>query len=166
MNIYFILFNLMTSLSEEYTFAGEAWLEYEDKQLIQEYTVDNLPLMEISKIHKRLPGGIVSRLRKLNLVAIRSQTRGYLEYQQSELYKEICRNNGGSKRSRMKKINNLIHETLPPLPLSDTDSDCKSVSKRSLSEISLLKKDISEINKKVDKILELMNALYDFESGQ
>ena len=152
------------SLSQDYIFAGEPWLDYEDKQLTKEYTIDQLKLMEIAKIHKRMPGGIVSRLKKLNLISMRQHTRGYSEYKDSELYKEICKTNEDKKKNPhnkpdMNKINKLILETLPKLPASDSESDCASVSKKSLSEIT-------ELNKKVDKILEIMNALYEFESSQ
>jgi hypothetical protein len=151
------------SLSQEYTFAGEPWLDYEDKQLSKEYTTDKLTLMQIAKIHKRMPGGIVSRLKKLNLISMRQHTRGYSEYQSSELYKEICKNNDENRKNPrnkrdMNKINNLILETLPKLPASDSESDTASV--------SLIRNDLIELNKKVDKILEIMNALYEFESSQ
>ena len=148
---------MTTLLSDEYTFAGESWLDYEDNQLIKEYKTEEKSLMEISKIHKRMPGGIVTRLKTLGLITVRSHTRGYIEYQRSDLYKEIVRNNAGKKgkKQEVKQNNdkeltrksNLILETI------------------TTSHISTIRNEISVLNKKVDKVLVMMNALYEFESS-
>jgi len=79
-------------IKKEYCFAGRAWTYTEEEQLKKEYTIDKLNLMELSKLHKRLPGGITSRLRKLNLINFAQETRGYTEYQRSELYKLVTEN--------------------------------------------------------------------------
>jgi len=149
---------MTTLLSDEYTFTGEPWLDYEDDQLIKEYKTEEKSLMEISKIHKRMPGGIVTRLKTLGIITVRSHTRGYIEYQRSDLYKEIVRNNAGKKgkKQEVKQNNdkeltrksNLILETI------------------TTSHISIIRNEISVLNQKVDKILEMMNALYEFESSK
>ena len=68
--------------------AGKPWNLSEESQLIKEYTIDKLSLMEMSKIHKRMPRGIISRLRKLNLNYMEHMVRGYSEFKQSDLFKE------------------------------------------------------------------------------
>ena len=80
--------------------AGKPWNLSEESQLIKEYTIDKLNLMELSKLHMRMPGGITSRLKKLNLVQMKHMTRGYLEYQQSDLFKDT------KKEKKEKLINN------------------------------------------------------------
>jgi ribonuclease HI len=69
--------------------AGKPWDKNEESQLIKEYTIDKLTLMELSKLHKRMPGGIRSRLKKLELVPMKHMARGYSEYQQSDLFKDM-----------------------------------------------------------------------------
>ena len=74
---------------DDFKYAGTPWGFEEDQLLIKEYTVDNLNLLKICEIHKRKPGGIISRLKQLNLIDIRQNTRGYSEYLKSDLYKEL-----------------------------------------------------------------------------
>ena len=49
---------------ETFTNSGKPWEQQEDDQLNTLYNVDILDIMAISKIHKRTPGGIISRLFK------------------------------------------------------------------------------------------------------
>jgi hypothetical protein len=67
--------------------AGKSWASQEDEQLIKEYTIDKLGLLRLCEIHKRNPGGITSRLKRLNLINIRQNARGYEEFMNSALYK-------------------------------------------------------------------------------
>ena len=53
--------------AEEKTEAYLPWRPQEDRQLIREYE-ENIPLAEISRIHRRTRGAILSRLRKLRQV--------------------------------------------------------------------------------------------------
>lgn len=73
--------------------AGEPWYQEEDNQLNQLYNVELLNIMEISKIRNRAPGGIISRLCKHNYIPNRISARGYLEYQNSDMYKQIVLKN-------------------------------------------------------------------------
>ena len=57
-NTYFIY------IMETFTNSGKPWEQQEDDQLNTLYNVDILDIMAISKIHKRTPGGIISRLFK------------------------------------------------------------------------------------------------------
>ena len=58
--------------------AGKPWSYEEDKQLIKEYTVNKLNLLEICEIHKRNPGGISSRLVRLNIIDMKKNVCQYL----------------------------------------------------------------------------------------
>jgi hypothetical protein len=134
---------------EDYSLAGHPWGSIEDNQLIKEYTLDKLTVMQLSKIHKRMTGGIISRLIRLKLIDKRDNANGYLEYKQSDLYKEICRNKKENRKiSKETKITEVINSEIDSL------------------EITLLKKDVIELKKDVKEILRLMNALYDFEASQ
>ena len=75
---------------EDFKLAGKPWSHEEDEQLIKEYTVNKINLLEICEIHKRKPGGITSRLKRLKLIDMKQNARGYSEYLESDLYKELC----------------------------------------------------------------------------
>jgi hypothetical protein len=138
-------------IPKEYELAGQPWETSEDSQLIKEYTVDKLSVLELCKIHKRMPGGIISRLRHLDLVDMRSKARGYLEYENSDLYKEICKNKMLAKEKR-KEIKNELQITN------------NTVEIKQLKEITEMKASINSLKKDVKEILRLMNMLYEFES--
>ena len=121
--------------------AGQPWEQKEEQQLIKEYLVDKLNLLEICENHKRNPGGITSRLKLLKLVDINEETRGYSEYLKSDLYKEILKN---------KQIKNKKKKA--------------EVITSSNFEITILKNEILSLKKDVKEILRLMNELYEFES--
>jgi len=72
-----------------YDRSGHPWTEEEDSQLENEYTIDNLTIIQIGDIHKRTPGGITWQLKRLKLLNNNVEARGYQEYRDSPLYKEI-----------------------------------------------------------------------------
>ncbi len=76
--------------------AGEPWNEAEEKQLNKLYNEDMLDIMEISKIHCRAPGGILSRLKMHKHITHRQLARGY------DLYKKAIFIN---KLFKLTKIN-------------------------------------------------------------
>ena len=95
----------MTSNKEK---QGEKWFDIEDKKLIQEYQVEKLDIIEISKLHQRTHGAIKSRLGLLNNEITENS---YDKDQTSEIYKKICKHR--EKRYRgVKKENNNINKKL------------------------------------------------------
>ena len=95
----------MTSNKEK---QGEKWFDNEDKKLIQEYQVEKLDIIEISKLHQRTHGVIKSRLGLLNNEITENS---YDKDQTSEIYKKICKHR--EKRYRgVKKENNNINKKL------------------------------------------------------
>jgi hypothetical protein len=58
------LINIDTSKSN----SGRSWDQKEELQLKKMYIDDNLSIESIAQIHNRTPGGIVARLKKLNLL--------------------------------------------------------------------------------------------------
>jgi hypothetical protein len=81
--------------------AGEPWSAEEDEQLNKLYNTDKLDILEISKIHGRNPGGIISRLLKNNYIPNRMSARGYKTYKNSDLYKSIVES--GKERKKITK---------------------------------------------------------------
>ena len=127
---------------DNFKFAGKPWIQQEDQQLIKEYTVDKLNLLDICKIHKRNPNGITSRLKKLNLINMRQNVSGYSEYLESNLYKEIREKKEGKRKNKIDAKDNVSSNT----------------------EITELKNEIVSLKKDVKEMLRLIHELYDFES--
>ena len=132
-----------------YDCSGKPWPEEEDTQLLKEYNEDNMDIIEIGYIHRRTPGGIAYRLKRLEVVDNSIDTRGYEEYQASNLYREIV---GGAKRnkSKEKEQTNIVNvkKTTPTLEL----------------EIAQLKDEMRIIKSTLSEIHSLLKAVYKFET--
>ena len=101
----------------EFEKAGKPWSYTEELQLIQEYSIQQMNLMNICKIHERFPGGITSRLIKLGIIDERKSVRGYSEYLKSDLRKEIKKENQ-EKYSVKKEVNSAkLDETITKLKI-------------------------------------------------
>jgi len=159
----------------EYNLAGQPWEKKEDDQLIKEYNINMLNLLDICKIHKRMPGGIVSRLKRLNLIEDKYKIRGYEEYLQSDLYKEKQEIRKEKRLERKKENNNIclisqddsILETNIIDTTTYTDRQKVRIQRKQIpSDIIELKKDVKQIKENIAKILEMMNALYEFENNK
>lgn len=152
--------------NSEFKNVGHPWESDEDKQLIDEYTKKKYSLLEICRIHKRMPGGILSRLQKFNLIEIKNQARGYQEYLESDLYKEVLKAKKdfrSMKKEEKKKC--LIVENVNDSKTSERQT-LREARKNIPSDLEQIKKNIELLNKKVDKVLELINAVYEFETTQ
>jgi hypothetical protein len=153
--------------------AGESWTQEEDAQLDKLYNIDMLDIIEISKIHERAPGGIISRLCKNNYIPNRVSARGYITYKNSDLYKQIVSTGLGRKRDKKKEAK----QTIPPLVDNSliTRNDNKNT-KINLyqskiktdylfltEEVKEIKKEIFELKTTIKELVEMMKAVYEFE---
>jgi ribonuclease HI len=142
-------------IKKEYCFAGQVWSQTEEEQLKKEYTIDKLNLMELSKIHKRLPRGITSRLKKLNLISFANETRGYSANLASDLYKIISTNKTERNQEQVAENQTILTSTLVKQP------------KRRLSnEIHSLREELKEIKQYMKEVHSLMNKIYEFETQE
>lgn len=57
--------------------SGSRWSENEDNELKKNYIDKKYDVVKISEIHNRNPGGIMLRLKKLNIIENLEETRGY-----------------------------------------------------------------------------------------
>ena len=130
------------SSMKDFTMSGKPWSEKEDEQLIKEYTIDKLSLLEICKCHKRNAGGISSRLKHLKLIEAKNDARGYSEYLGSNLHKENL-----EKKEAIITMKNERKVNISPN-----------------SEISELKSEIISLKKDVKELLRLIHEIYDFET--
>ena len=139
--------------------AGDPWTQEEDKQLNKLYNEDMLDIMEISRIHDRAPGGIISRLQKHNFIANRQSARGYITYKNSDLYKEIVYNNMNKK-----KTDALDKPTKATAPI---DNILIAINKSDYTElqndVKEMKNEIKELKKTIIELVEMMKAVYEFE---
>jgi hypothetical protein len=140
--------------------AGEPWSIEEDLQLSKLYNDDMLDVMEISKIHNRAPGGIISRLSKHNHIANRTLARGYMKYKDSDMYKEIVSNNKDKKKPEVaiKPKKNKI---------AQIDNVFISINKNDYVElkdsVKTMNNEIKELKTTIKELVEMMKAVYEFE---
>ncbi len=151
----------MTDLSY-YTNCGKPWTYDEDMQLRNEYNIEKKTISEIAIIHKRRPGGIAVRCKTLFNLANREEVRGYNEYKNSDLYKNICELN---KTNRTKNTH-LAKKTPIIQPISESVQQLETtlIISDKATDIIKIKQDIVEIKEQLGQILHYIKLMYDFES--
>jgi hypothetical protein len=141
--------------------AGETWLHEEDTQLNKLYNEDLLDIIEISKIHNRAPGGIISRLIKHNYIANRTLARGYTAYKNSDLYKEIVLNNKDKKKT------DIVDKPEKKIKQTKIDNILININKSDYIElqndVKEMKNEIKDLKNNIKELVEMMKAVYDFE---
>ena len=141
--------------------AGEPWTQEEDKQLNKLYNEDMLDIIEISKIHNRAPGGIISRLFKNNYIVNRQSARGYIAYKNSDLYKEIVSNNKDKKKT---EIADKQEKKIKPTQIDNILISINKIDYIELqNDIKEMKNEIKELKNNIKELAEMMKAVYDFE---
>ena len=129
-----------------FTNAGELWSKKEDIQLNKLYNEDMLDIMEISKIHNRAPGGILSRLKFHKYITHRNLARGYDLYKNSNFYKLAIKNNKDNYKKKLTE-KQICNESI-------------SINKSDYIE---LQNDIKEMKNNIKELVEMMKAVYEFE---
>jgi len=141
--------------------AGEPWSPEEERQLNKLYNEEMLDIMEISKIHSRAPGGILSRLKLLKYITHRQLARGYDIYKKSNFYKQAVQIN---KENYKNNLTEKLEQTMKPNQLDNT---LISIYKNNYiilqNDVKEMKNDINEIKNTLGELVEMMKAIYDFE---
>ena len=117
----------------------EVWDEKELCDIKNEYEIRELTISEIADIHRRTPGSISFKLKNLGIITHNTLSRGYLEYKNSSLYKEIVETG---------KATNAEKEAKLKLKTETTIMNSANV--------------IVELRKDVKELLHTMNDIYDF----
>lgn len=143
-----------------YTNSGQSWSDQEEEQLKKEYNEQKLDINEIGKIHKRTPGGIGSRLCILGVIEHRVSARGYTEYKNSNLYREICEKGPPKKEKRPKepkepkekKIKTSVFESNVLITIKQSD-------------YNELKEELYDVKEQLSEIKDMIKnlAIYDFD---
>jgi polyhydroxyalkanoate synthesis regulator phasin len=141
--------------------AGEPWSQEEDTQLNKLYNEDILDIMEISKIHCRAPGGIISRLHKHNYIVNRQSARGYINYKNSDLYKEIVSNNKKKTKIEDKPEKKINQKQIDNILISINKSDYIELQ----NDVKEMKNEIKDLKNTIKELVEMMKAVYDFEDA-
>ena len=144
--------------------AGEPWTKEEDEQLNKLYNVDMQNIIEISKIHNRPPGGIISRLCKNNHIPNRISARGYMIYKNSDMYKEIVFNGEKEKKERVekKKKEKTEKENKDTLNIRKTEFFELIDVKR---DIQQMKNEIVELKNVINGLSDMIKSIYEFETN-
>ena len=138
--------------------AGEPWSPEEDIKLNKLYNEDMLDIIEISKIHNRAPGGIISRLIKHNYIANRALARGYITYKNSDLYKEIV-SNKYKKNDIIDKPDKLKPTQIDNILITINKSDYIELQK----DVKEMKNEVKDLKNSIKELVEMMKAVYGFE---
>jgi polyhydroxyalkanoate synthesis regulator phasin len=141
--------------------AGGSWSQEEDTQLNKLYNEDMLDIMEISKIYNRSPGGIISRLFKHNYIVNRQSARGYINYKNSDLYKEIVSNNKKKTEIEDKPEKKIKPKEIDNIFFSINKSDYVELQ----NDVKEMKNEIKQLKNTIKELVEMMKAVYDFEDA-
>ena len=137
---------------EYYNRQSDPWGPTELEKVRQEYETNEMTISEIADIHHRTPGSISYKLKNLGLITHNTLSRGYLDYKNSDLYREIV--GDGKKKDSEKKVKKEAKEAE------------KAATQRSKnSEIAELKNEIIGLKKDVKEMLRLIHELYAFETN-
>lgn len=139
--------------------AGEPWSQEEDRQLNKLYNEDMLDIIEISKIHNRAPGGIISRLIKHDYIVNRQSARGYIAYKNSDLYKEIVYKNKNKSEILDKPEKKIKNTQIDNILITINKSDYVELQ----NDVKEMKNEIKDLKINIKELVEMMKAVYDFE---
>lgn len=149
---------------EYYSRQKELWDDKEIEDVRMEYETNEMTISQIADIHRRTPGSISYKLKGLGIVIHTTLTRGYLEYRNSNLYKEILEVSKRSDAEKKVKREERAATKEAKLKAMKAPAPTTSVSVPS-HEIAELRNEVASLKRDVKEMLRLMNALYDFESA-
>jgi hypothetical protein len=125
-----------------------SWDENEVQSLKSEYETKEMTISEIADIHHRTPGSISYKLKGMGIITHSTLSRGYNEYRNSELYKNIVEKNTIAEADEQKK--------------KEAKKKCTEIKTNvsSNSEIAELKIEINSIKQDVREMLCIIQKLY------
>ena len=122
-----------------------------------------LDIMEISKIHCRAPGGILSRLKLLKYITHRKLARGYDLYKKSNFYKQAIQINKENYK------NNLTEKLEQTIKTNQLENTLISINKNDYVElqndVKEMKNNIKELKNTIKELVEIMKMVYEFEDA-
>jgi hypothetical protein len=73
-------------MNHYYSNTNKSWYPDEDAMLINAYKYKPYTIVQLAHIHKRTPGNVMRRLKKLRIVKYTTEIRGYEAYRNSDLF--------------------------------------------------------------------------------
>ena len=73
-------------MNHYYSNTNKSWYPDEDAKLINAYKYKPYTIVQLAHIHKRTPGNVMRRLKKLRIVKYTTEIRGYESYRNSDLF--------------------------------------------------------------------------------
>jgi hypothetical protein len=133
----------------------DPWTE-EDVEKIKKYYADEaLDIIDLANLCMRTPGCVAYKLCKEGVISYYLLARGYDDYKNSTLYAEIITSSKDKKASRQAaKQEKLEKQTLK---YENTPKIVHTVEQ--LSEVSSLKKDVEDMKKNIQMILNIVKTL-------
>jgi ribonuclease HI len=163
------------NILEYYDRKNDSWDSDELRELETEYKTNEMTINEIADIHRRTPGSIAYRLRILGIIPHHISSRGYCEYINSKLYKDIIEQYKKerlekealvAKRKEEKLINKGVKSSSPIVCKTDINANLtvdaeKKMTRRIVysDSVAEIKSDINAINEKLNIILEFIKTL-------
>jgi hypothetical protein len=142
----------------EDTNIGKKWTQEEDDQLLRLYNEEKLDIIEIAKQHGRLPRAIAVRLVKHEVISNEFEANGYLNYKNSEYYKET-----------MEKKNSLKKEKPTIKKIQEDDNYLITINRndylRLQNDINEMKQNIFTLNTNMKELITMINSIYEFENA-
>ena len=128
----------------------DPWTEEEVEKIKKYYADKSLNIIDLANLCMRTPGCVAHRLYKEGIISYFFHARGYDDYKNSTLYAEIISNSKDKKALRQTaKKEKLQYENTPK----------KVNTVEQLSEILSLKKDVEEMKKNIQMILNIVKTL-------
>jgi len=136
---------------EYYNRQKEYWSDKEIQELKTEYEIERKTISQIGDNHHRTPGSISYKLKNLGIITHNTLSRGYFDYKNSDLYKQIVEK--GKSSDAEKNIKNRIklqmkNETLPHVNTS-------------FKEILEIRNEIAHLKTDMKEMLRVMNSIYE-----
>lgn len=137
--------------------ASKPWTNEDSQKLVELYNNQNKNIQELGEIFIRTPGSIAAKLTHLKIVSARQYARGYDEYINSGLYKEVCTFYKTQKKEKVKKTTKKSEE-----PIIVSNSENLEVKEMKL-EIKEMKLEIKELKGLIKNLSSMIEAVYEFE---
>lgn len=91
-------------MNHYYYNTSKSWYPEEDAKLRNEHKYTNIPILKLAHIHRRTPGNIMRRMKKLNIIKHINEVHGYENYRNSDLY-YVLNEDKPNKQNQEKQIN-------------------------------------------------------------
>lgn len=139
---------------------GKPWKQEEIDQLLQEIK-EKKNYETIATVHKRTPGGVITRLRVI---------AAEFHINDKKTIEECVEITGLEMSDVIDAIDKRKYNDRAKAREAEIKARVKaqgiSVPQNSIDPVNELRKEMNELKKDVKEILRLMNALYDFEASQ